>query len=268
MMSILAGCTEAMRGKTFPAELAWQVDAENLALKLFFHLGTVYKLQEGTTLPKIEGVIPRYVDFPSISTLTRAAFETFLCFHFIFIQPPTTEEKEFRHDVWKLGGLLDRQRFITTTTEGIEKVREEKIICEKIKEKIAENPIFEQLTDPRKKDALKGKWRFGKQWVDIAENSGNHKEFFISLYAYLSSFAHSGHLGILQLSQATERPLQESLAKIYISVNLTLMSHFILAYCSFFEDAQNYLDNHKEHKYFVQTYFITAEHWEQLMRRA
>ncbi len=267
-MSILVGCTEAMCGKNFPAELAWQVDAENLASKLFFHLGTVYQLQEGTTLPKIEGIIPQYVDFPSISTLTRAAFETFLCFHFIFIQPPTIEEKKFRHDIWKLGGLLERQRFITTTAEGAEKVREEKVICERIKENIMKNPIFEQLTEPRKKDAIKGKWRLGNQWVDIAANSGNHKEFFISLYAYLSSFAHSGHLGIIQFSQATERHLQVSLAKIYTSVNLTLMSHFILAYCSFFEDAQTYLDNHEEHKYFVQTYFITAEDWEQLIRRS
>ena len=268
MLNILAGCTDAMRGKTFPAELAWQVDAENLASKLFFHLGTVHKLQEGTMLPEIAGIIPQYVDFPSISTLTRAAFETFLCFHFIYIQPPTMAEKEFRHIVWKLGGLLDRQRFITTTTEGQAKIQEEKAICEKLKKKIGANQVFKQLPEPLRKHALKGKWRFDKHWVDIAENAGTHKDYFVSLYAYLSSFAHSGYLGILQFSQAIERHIQESLSNIYTSVNLTLMSHFILAYCSFFEDAQTFLDNHEEHKKFVQTYFITAEQWEELIRRA
>ena len=268
MLNILAGCIEAMRGKTFRAELAWQVDAESLASKLFFHLGTVHKLQEGTMLPEIAGIMPQYVDFPSISTLTRSAFETFLCFHFIYIQPQTMAEKEFRHVVWKLGGLLDRQRFMTITAEGKAKIQEEKAICEKLKKIIGANPIFKKLPEPRKKDALKGKWRFGKQWVEIAENAGTHKDYFVSLYAYLSSFAHSGYLGIMQFSQAIERPIQESLANIYTSVNLTLMSHFILAYCSFFEGAQTFLNNHEEHKNFVQTYFIAAEQWEELIKRA
>ena len=178
------------------------------------------------------------------------------------------EEKEFRYDVWKLGGLLDRQRFLVTTIEGKAQIQEERQLIEKIKEKVELNPFFAKLSDPRKKDARKGKWRLGKQWVDIAENSGAHKAYFISLYAYLSSFAHSSHLGVLQLSQAYERHLQAKLAVIYTSVNLTLMSHFIIAYCSFFRESQAFLDSHEEYKNFVQTYYITAEDWDDLIRKA
>lgn len=268
MLEIFLRCTEALKDKTFPNGLAWQVDAENLALKLFFHLGSVFKLQEGTTLPKIANVIPNYVDFPSISTLTRAAFETFLCFHFIYVQARTMDEKEFRHSVWKLGGFLDRQRFVVTTAEGRAKIHEEKLLMEKLKKKIETDPTYLKLPTPRQKDAIKGKWRLGKQWVDIAENSGTHKQFFISLYAYLSSFAHSGHLGLLQLSQANERHIQASLANLYTSVNLTLMSHFIISYCDLFKEAQSFMDSHAEYKRIVHTYFVTAEDWDKLINRA
>jgi hypothetical protein len=268
MLDIFARCTESLKGKTFPNGRAWQIDAENLALKLFFHLGSVFMLQDGTTLPKIANVTPNYVDFPSISTLTRVAFETFLCFHFIYIQPVTMEEKEFRHDVWKLGGFLDRQRFMVTTAEGKAKIQEEKLLSVKLKKKIETDPIYIKLPTPRQKDAIKGKWRLGKQWVDIAENSGIHKQFFISLYAYLSSFTHSGHLGILQLAQANERHIQASLANLYTYVNLTLMSHFLISYCDFFKEAQSFMDSHEEYKRIVHTYYVIAEDWEQLINRA
>ena len=56
----------------------------------------------------------------------RAAFETYLTFQFIFVQPTSVEERKFRHTVWVLGGLLDRQRFTTTTPEGKTKLQEER----------------------------------------------------------------------------------------------------------------------------------------------
>jgi hypothetical protein len=268
MLDIFARCTEALKGKTFPNDRVWLIDAENLALKLFFHIGSVFKLQEGTALPEIANVTPNYVDFPSISILTRAAIETFLCFHFIYIQPKSMNEKEFRHDLWMLGGYLDRQRFMVTTEEGRAKILEEKKLSEHLKNKIEMNPIYKKLPPPRQKEAVKGKWRLGKQWVDIAESSGTHKHYFVSLYAYLSSFAHSGHLGILQLSQATERHIQASLSNLYTYVNLTLMSHFIFSYCNLFKEVQLFMDSNEEYKRIVQTYYVLAEDWDRFINRA
>lgn len=268
MLDIFARCTKALKGKTFSHDRAWLVDAEILALKLFFHIGSVFKLQEGTALPKIAKVNPNYVDFPSISTLSRAAIETFLCFHFIYIQPSSMEEKEFRHDLWKLGGFLDRQRFMATTDEGRAILIEEKKLSEELKQKIENNPIYAQLPQPRQKDALKGKWRLGRQWVDIAESSGTHKHYFVSLYAYLSSFAHSGHLGILQLSQATERHVQASLGNFYTHVSLTLMSHFIISYCELFEEVRLFFESNEDYKRIVRTYYVLAEDWERFLNGA
>jgi len=268
MLEIFHDCTGALRGKKISKELAWQADAENLAVKIFFHLGSSFQLQTGTSLPPISGVTPNYVDFPSIAILTRAALETYLCFNFIYVKPSTMKEKAFHHDIWELGGFLERQKFTATTAEGRQKIQEEKEVIKELKEKIGSNPIFDTLSDPRKKDAIKGKWRLGKQWVDIAEASGVHTKYFVGLYAYLSSFSHSGNLGILQLSQARNKQQQESLSNIYTSINLTLMSHFIIAYCRFFPEAQEFLDSHIEEKNFVQIFLVTAEDWEQLINKA
>ena len=133
MMEIFIHCGEALRGKSIPAEMSWQVDTEPMAMKFLFHLGSLHVLQKGTELPNMAGVPIKYVDFPSVATLARAAFETFLAFHFIFVNPPSSEEKRFRYDVWHLGGLRDRQKFLVTSQEGKDLLQKEKIQIEKLK---------------------------------------------------------------------------------------------------------------------------------------
>jgi len=268
MMEIFIRCGEALRGKSISAEMSWQVYTEPIAMKLLFHLGSLHVLQKGTVLPAMAGVPIEYIDFPSIATLARAAFETFLAFHFIFIDPPTNEQKRFRYDVWKLGGLKDRQRFFVTTQEGKDVLQKEKLSIEDLENAIKSNPLYLQLSEPRQKEAMRGKWRFEKKWEDLAELTGTHKGFFVSLYAYLSSFAHTGYLGILQLSQATEREIQQRLADIYTNIGLTIMSHFILAYCSLFQEAQNVLDQNDSYKKLVEVYFLKAEDWERFIAKA
>jgi len=267
MMEVLIRCGEALRGRSIPPEMSWQAYTEPIAMKLLFHLGSLHVLQKGTVLPAMAGVPIEYIDFPSIATLARAAFETFLAFHFIFIDPPTNELKRFRYDVWKLGGLKDRQRFFVTTQEGRDVLQKEKLRIEDLEKSITTNPLYQELSEPRQKDAIRGKWRFGKKWEDLAELTGTHKGFFISLYAYLSSFAHTGYLGILQLSQAAEAKIQQRLADMYTNIGLTIMSHFILAYCSLFQEAQIVLDHNDNYKKLVEIYFIKAEDWERFINK-
>ena len=267
MMDILIQCGESLRGKPVSDAMSWQADTQPIATKLFFHLGSLYSLQKGTILSAMAGVPINYVDFPSIATLARAAFETFLAFHFIFVQPITNEEKHFRYTVWNLGGLKDRQRFMVTTQEGRNQLQQEKLQIEKLEEVIRSNSLYQQLSNARQKDAIKGKWRFGNKWEDLAELTGTHKGYFVSLYAYLSSFAHTGYLSILQLSQAQDKNIQQRLAGIYTNISLTIMSHFLMAYCSLFTEAQNVLDGNERYKELVQIYFLKAEDWDQFINR-
>ena len=268
MMDVFARCVEAVCGKTVRGDSAFEADTQPLATKLFFHLGSVFHLQEGTSLPRIAEGPAHFIDFPSISILMRAAFETYLTFQFIFVQPTSVEERKFRHTVWVLGGLLDRQRFTTTTPEGKTKLQEEKAQIDGLRQSILSSPVYAQLPEPRRKEAKAGKWRLGKQWVDIAELFGTHREYFVSLYAYLSSYAHTNYLSVLQLSQAHEKDHQSSLAGIYTYVGMTLMSHFILVYCSLFQEAQRVLDEDQDSINLLKVYYVKAEDWEALIKRA
>jgi hypothetical protein len=265
MLDVLTRCAETLKGKKIGGNLAWQADAEPIATKLFFHLGSLYHLQDGTSFTGAPGALfgsANYVDFPSIAVLARAAFETFLTFHFIFVEPKTQEEKQFRHTVWRIGGLRDRQRYFSFTKAGKSRQEQERAQIEELEAIIRNGSIFKDLDEPRKKDAIKGKWRFGKKWEDLAEMTGIHKNYFVSMYSYISSHAHTGYIGVLQLSQADDISIQRDLAGMYTYVGLMIMSHFVMCYCNIFPEAKALLDNNKDVRDFVNFYYLKAEDWD------
>jgi hypothetical protein len=267
MMEVFLDCGNALQGKTIPAEMLWKKDVEPIAMKCIYHLGSLYVLLEGTRLRDMVGVPIRFIDFPSMALLTRAAFETYLTFHYIFVNPATDEEKSFRSEIWTLGGLKDRKRFVFTSPEGHQVLLREQQQIAELEQRIRSNPLFLQLPEPRQREAIKGKWRFDKHWRDLAVLADTHKDYFTSLYAYLSSYAHTGYLSILQLSQATTAEEQNGLAGMYIGIGLSIMSNFILGYCSLFPEAQAVLEGNDEYRYLVDVYHFTAKAWEQNLQK-
>jgi hypothetical protein len=269
MLDIFVKCVDAVKGKSVEAGMSWQADTQPLAKKFFFHLGTAFKLQEGTFLhlPSV-GQFP-FIDFPAISILVRSALESYLTFQFIFVQPNSIEEKRFRHTVWAYSGLRDRQRFKLTTKEGYEKLESEKPRIENLKRQIHDSSFYAELPKDLKKKVMKGGrgWRLGKQWNEIAEASGTHREYFVSLYSYLSSYAHSGYLSVLQLSQAQTERDQQSLCSVYTFVGLALMSHFIIAYCGQFKEAQAVLEANPAYNDFLQVHYVSADDWEKQLNK-
>ena len=261
MLEIFGQCVQSLEGKRVTAADAWQADIQPLAIKLFFHLGTLFHLQEGTSLPEIMRVTPKYVDFPSVAIVARAAFETYLTFYYIYAETDDKEAKRFRHKLWVLGGFLDRQKFIVTTTEGKHRIEDEKLKIQKIREEILEHPIYANLAKERQKESLKGKWKFQHKWEDLAELAGSHKDYFVPLYAYVSAHAHGSYLSILQVSQATDRQTQRGLTGLYTGVGLNLMSHFIKTYCLLFPEAQKVLDQNDSYKRLVEINHISAADW-------
>lgn len=266
MLEIFGHCVQSLEGKTLAAGDGWQADIQPLAVKLFFHLGTLFHLQEGTSLPDIMGVSPKYVDFPSVAIIARSAFETYLTFHFIFAGTDNKEEKCFRHKLWVLGGFLDRQKFIPTTAEGKKRIEDEKHQIDKLRHEITAHRIFSNLPKERQKEALKGKWRLHFKWEDLAEQAGSHKDYFVPLYAYVSAHAHGSYLSILQVSQAIDRQTQRELTKLYTGVGLNLMSHFIKTYTSLFPEAQKILDLNQEYSELVNINHISANEWEKFQQ--
>jgi hypothetical protein len=266
LMEVFLACGNALRGKKLAADMSWQTYIEPIALKCIYHLGSLYAIYNGTNLPNMLGQPIGYIDFPSMAILTRAAFETYLTFHYIFVHPATVEEKKFLYDIWVLGGLKDRQRFFVTTPEGRVVLQREKQQIEQLKESITSNLLFPKLPGDRQKEAIKGKWRFNKGWADLAELADTHKGYFTGLYAYLCSHAHSGYLSVMQLSQANNQGEQRQLGRMYPGIGLTIMSSFIHDYCGLFPEAQAVLDSNEKYEVLVDAYNISIEKWEEYIQ--
>lgn len=268
LMEVFLDCGNALQGKKMPTDRSWQIYVEPIAMKCLYHLGSLYAIYNGTKLPDMLGRPIGFIDFPSMAILTRAAFETYLTFHYIFVHPATVEEKRFLYDIWVLGGLRDRQRFSVTTPEGNMLLKKEKQRIEELKQSIRSNPLFQKLSDDRQKEAIKGKWRFDKGWADLAELADTHRGYFTGLYAYLCSHAHSGYLSVMQLSQADKQGEQQLLGKMYTGIGLSIMSSFIRDYCGLFPEAQSVLDSNEKYERLVDMYYISAERWEEYTQKA
>jgi hypothetical protein len=101
------------------------LDAEGLALKFFGHACSAIYLYTGTTVPEIMASL---FDVGSINVLGRAALETFLVFHYVFVDPSSDQERDLRYLSWLLAGLLERQEFPVQSLEGKELLSAEKKI--------------------------------------------------------------------------------------------------------------------------------------------
>jgi hypothetical protein len=234
---------ESIKGQEVTEDTVWLTETQPTATKLFYHLGSIYYLSKGTTLPDLAGVKIGYIDFPSIVVVARAAFETYLTFYFIFVAPSSIEEKQFRYKIWDLGGLLDRQKFPVTLEENKAKLSEEKLIIDKLISELISNPFYLSLKSDQKKEARKGNWRLDKHWTDLAHIAGFDQAYFKNIYRYLCSYAHSGNLSILQLSQVNDKQTQLSMAETWLGLGLVLMGHFSSSYVSIYPKSKTVLQS-------------------------
>lgn len=241
LLDLFARVVESVKGEKVPPGMGWITETQPLSVKLFFHLGSIFYLSKGTSLTNLSGAQIGYVDNPSITVLARTAFEAYLAFYYIFVDPPTLEEKHFRHSVWDLGGLLDRQSFQPVEEENKRKMAEEKLFIAQLTEGIKQDPHFSRLSDPRRREALKGKWRLNHSWADLAHFAGFDREYFKSIYRYLSAYSHTGNLSVFQLAQIPDSRTQTEFAETWLGLGLVIMGHFILAYTSIFPNAGSVL---------------------------
>ena len=268
VLGLYVRAVEAMAGKTVPGTSTWMVEAEHLATKLFFHLASLLHLRAGTKLDEVTGFKIHFFDFASSAVLARSAFETFLTFHFVFVAPTTPDERHLRYLVWRLGGLLDRQRFTPTSEEGRQCLKREAAVIDSLRREIEENPAYRHLPKSRQEDARKGRWKFGNSWVNLAVLAGSSQRYFVGLYAYLSSYAHSGYLSALQIGQAQDQKVQYELGENHIGIGLMLMSHFLHAYGKLFPAVAEVIESYPDGRVLLQKWYLTGKDMESLYEDA
>jgi hypothetical protein len=162
------------------------LDAEGLALKCYSHACSFLYLLRGTNVPELR---VSFFDTGSINVIGRAILESFLVFHYIFIDSKNDEEQTFRYLCWLYHDLVERQGFPARSPQGKEKLKSEEKVIKQISTKIEASPCFEMLSTKQKRNLLNGKYWRSKGWKSIALSAGLSEVHADDFYAYLCSYA-------------------------------------------------------------------------------
>lgn len=229
LLKVLVDVVEASKG-TVAGSDDRVLDAEGLALKFFGHASAAYYLYKGIALPEIGAA---FVDPSSVNVLCRAAIETFLVFHHVFVTPASEEEKDFRYMSWLLAGFLERQTFPVQSSQGKQMLSEEAQRIPPLKAGLQSNACFKALKPGQQKDLLeKGKWR--PPWTKLGLAAGLSRTHAEAFYSYLCEYAHAGNLGVIQIRSASTLQDQRTLCNATIGLLIISLANMINAYCEVF----------------------------------
>ena len=214
--------------------------AQGLSNNFIEHAVTILYLSHGTKqdLPLFKF---NFFDSASIDVLTRTAFEAFLTFHYVFYEPKTKEERDYRYWCYKAAGISERQNARVSTDEHRQKQAAEKKELDEVHEKLKLSAVFQSLTNNQKKQILKGEWRL-KSWRELAVSAGLSETLASDVYRFLSGRVHSSSLSVVQMigdhiDVEDEKVISSSMGTIN-----AVIANMIKEYCGLFPGAQKILD--------------------------
>lgn len=209
------------------------LDAEGLALKFVFHAASALYLYRSTSLPEFHA---SFFDAGSVNVVSRAALETFLVFHYVFVEPKSDQDRDYRYGAWVLARCLERQGLPVWSAEARAALEREARLIGPLTDRLKANGTFAGLSPGHQKKVLKGKWRL-LSWTQIARSAGLHDINAEAAYSYLCGYAHAGNLSILQLRQADTSESQRSLCASSMTLVLIAMANMVKSYCALFPKA-------------------------------
>ena len=181
----------------------WKVLSDTLITKIILHANTISELLLGTKIKSnLLNKEATLIDIPSIYILLRALLETTLIFNFIYLQPLTDDEKEFRVNNWIYESLLNMKKFPAETKEA--KIARENNLKETkiLKEKIQDSIYFKRLTEKQGKRILKdGNTRLFNTWDELIIHANLKSPLINGIYNFTSNYAHSGAQRIINLNK-------------------------------------------------------------------
>ncbi len=240
LLNLFFELVESQAGKGFRLGQEWLNDAKILAKKLYQHLVSMEIIAKGATVER-DGITKTFfVDHASVKVVVRAAFETYLVFFHLY---GNTDHlvSEFRHKMWRIGGLADRQKVHASSKRWREVKRSEKKQLEKLREEIKSSLHFRTYTERQRKKILEGNWRIGNSWADLGISAGFHEKYFKNIYGYLCGYSHSSYISIMQVGQAESIEDQRMLTKAFLGVGVVLMAHFAFSYSNIFRASKTVL---------------------------
>ncbi|MCD4663760.1 MAG: hypothetical protein K8R68_00725, partial [Bacteroidales bacterium] len=138
-------------------------------------------------------------DLSSIYLLARSQIEAYFMFYYLFNQPKTDSEGEFRFLLYCISGLKKRQEFNITSSEYKAKQNKELKDISILIERLNNNKFFQSLESQKQKDLLN---RFPAKilgWERLIKSSNVSKyDFILQSWKLYSNYAHSEYISTLQ----------------------------------------------------------------------
>jgi hypothetical protein len=224
--------------------------AQGLSNKFIEHAVTILYLSSGTNLD-LTSFRFSFVDLVSMNVLTRASFEAFLTFHYVFYSPRTKEEADFRYLMYKATGILERHNF-PTIIEKFEKIRlEDEKELARIRERLETNVVFLSLNKRQRVRFFEGKelnlWRWDSNakkvssWRDLAVHAKFGEMIASHVYRLLAGQAHSSFLSVLQSLETRKSESQEKDIIFTTGVMNPMIANMVQEYCEVFPKAKESL---------------------------
>lgn len=219
-----------------------------LIFKVFAHAASALYLSRRTILNDFPSVEVKFVDAGSIQVVVRAALEAFLTLHYLYATPASDEERELRYLSWEIAGLMERQDYPILSSRVVERKAQDMSVIEEWRTKLSSNPVFNQLTVRQKEGISNGQYRLLPlslpepweipSWRILAESTGLAKFYAETGYYFLSGYAHSTSLSVLQMIQADTLTTQQQLISGSVGILDIVLANAITCYCDLFPKAK------------------------------
>ena len=266
LQSLMVKLVQSRAGLPISLGQAWLNDAQTLARKMFEHLASLRALTNVHRVEIDESHSFEFIDHSSVKVVARAAFETYLVFSFIF-SGSDRSLSEFRHKIWRYGGLADRQKSRAASAQALNIQAAEKMEMDRLKPEIEASPYLGSYSRDSAKKILKGEWRGSDSWAALSKYAGFHENYFRDIYGYLCGYSHASYISAMQVGQAQSLDDQQKLASACIGIGVVLMAHFARSYTELFEDTKRVLDADRQAKTAVERWGFSAEDWAKMIAR-
>ncbi len=219
---------------------------ETFLIKYFDHFISIMYLRKNTYF-KFLGKIKSFYDMSSINVLLRAALETHMLFYYIYKDCNDPDIIKYRFWNWWREGLITRQKFTVMDEEDIKKKKKEKKEIDIITKRIINTNHYKSLSDKQKK-----KINTGKKWVfeprkDLIIKSGFSNYLGNHIYSFLSGYAHSESMSLMQIAEIPSSDDAKKLNTIMITILFMSFALFMDSFISLFPNTDFSLsDNNKD----------------------
>ena len=239
--------SDSMRGVKSEASSNFS-EIEGILKKITHDTYSVILLAEGDKRNIfLEGESLSMFPYPSIISLSRCIFESYLVFNYIFISTQDDhDEFLYRFTLWQLDGFKTRQNFTIFKDESKAKmVKEQSVVAELYKD-LYSNSKYKNLSEKEKKLFEKRYFRWHPDWTTMASMAGINKKHWGNTYGYMSQYAHSGYLSAFQIRQITSTEEAKSQCSTSIQMVLIIIAKFISEYSTFHKNVAIALESNKD----------------------